>query len=161
MKIEVRENDDYVIFLNKDYLGGIDLSNKNMVEPYFKNLFLFMKKYFIPDINGYYDVIIYQDKSYGFVVELYKLDMDFFDISDDKIDMKITFKLDDEFLYEIEDIFFIESLLDKFIIYRYNDKYYLRSSELSEKMKLILCEGSKIIYGSTANNIIKNKNLIL
>lgn len=134
MKI-IRDDNDLVVYLNKYYIKDIDLIDFDKLEEYLKNLFeIFKEKYGII-INGFYDIDIYVDKSYGAVIELVKELIDF-DYYDNQIDMKISIH-ENNFLYEVSDLYdFINN-----DIYLYKKHYYLEEKNINN-----IIEFAQIIY---------------
>ena len=125
MKIEF--SDILIIYFCNEYLKHKNYSIAK-IEDSFKDIFKNLKYNYGIEINGYYDIDVYIDKSYGIVIEMKKeeFDLDYYD----QVDMTITFH-NEKFLYEVDDI----SVNKK--IYKYKNKYYVDK---------YIPEHSKIIY---------------
>ena len=85
------------------------------------------------------------DKYYGAVLKIEE-NNDYYDYFDDSIKVRMK-KVKSKFLYEIDDISYIETYIDKFEISIDNNKVYLTiDNELNEYEYLKLLEVSNIIY---------------
>lgn len=137
MKLDIKD-DIYIIYLKgyyHSYLKQICLYATELID-----------KYYNIKLKGFYDATIYYDKRYGNIVELKKDDINnYYDYS--KLDFHIL-NIEDKFLFEIDDIFYIK--LKYF--YLYNDKYYI---ELRDDYN----ELCKIEYRNT--NKIRNNKIVI
>ena len=78
MKLEKLNDGNLIVFLNKFNLNKSTLSIKDNLEEYFKNLFKILNNYYNIEIKGYYDISIYEDNIYGFIIDIKREDMDFY-----------------------------------------------------------------------------------
>lgn len=113
MKINIIDEYNTVIYLNKSIIKFIDFSN---VENELDKIFLKLKNTYNISISGYYDVDIYCDDNYGVVIKLTQSDIDSFDYLDKIISMNIN-TYNKEFLYKLDDIY---DGLKSFIYYKSN-----------------------------------------
>lgn len=113
MKINIIDEYNTVIYLNKSIIKFIDFSN---VENELDKIFLKLKNTYNISISGYYDVDIYCDDNYGVVIKLTQSDIDSFDYLDKIISMNIN-TYNKEFLYKLDDIY---DDLKSFIYYKGN-----------------------------------------
>lgn len=113
MKINIIDEYNTVIYLNKSIIKFIDFSN---VENELDKIFLKLKNTYNISISGYYDVDIYCDDNYGVVIKLTQSDIDSFDYLDKIISMNIN-TYNKEFLYKLDDIY---DDLKSFIYYKSN-----------------------------------------
>jgi len=144
MKIDFINN-TYIVYLNKYNIIDMDFSNTKALERDLKNLLLRLKKYYKIEIKGYYNITVYMDKYYGAVLKIEE-NNDYYDYFDDSIEVRMK-KVKSKFLYEIDDISYIETYIDKFKISIDNNKVYLTiDNELNEYEYLKLLEVSNIIY---------------
>ncbi len=143
MKIDFMDN-TYVVYLNKYSIIDIDFSNTKVLERDLKSLLLRLKKYYKIDIKGYYNITVYIDEYYGAVLKIEE-DNDYYDYFDDTIiRMK---KVKSNFLYEVDDISYIDNYINKFKISINDNKIYLAiNNELNENEYLNLLEISNIVY---------------
>lgn len=150
-------DDDILIYINNNSID-IDLEDLDLVKEYFKDLFIKIKDKV--NISGFYFVNVYSDNNFGIVIELTKDDIDYFDYYDE-VDMHITL-IENPFLFEVEDIFFNDKIINNSIVIYYNKKIYLKIENiLDEKIKSYLYEFGNLIYKDT-NTIINNgKRIIL
>ncbi|MBE6160462.1 MAG: hypothetical protein E7157_05410 [Lactobacillales bacterium] len=149
-------DDDILIYINKE-LVDIDFEDLDTTKEYFKKLFLKLKNKI--DINGFYFVNVYKDLIYGIVIELSKEEVDYLDYYTDEVDMHITL-LENTFLYEVEDIFFNEEIINNSDIIYYDKKIYLKlKKDLNDYLKNELIEFSNLIYKDTNDIINYGKKL--
>lgn len=104
-----------------------------------------LNSYYNLDLKGFYRVNVYIDKKYGTVLEYIDEGKDlYFNFS--KLELNVN-KYEENFLYEIEDIFYPH--INEFIIYK--NKYYI-DKNIDE------IEISNIIYKNT--KIIKKEGIV-
>ena len=146
MKIDFIDN-TYIVYLNKYNTIDMDFSNTKALERDLKSLLLRLKKHYKIDIKGYYNIIVYLDKYYGAVLKIEE-DNDYYDYFDDTITVRMK-KVKSKFLYEVDDISYIDNYIDKFKINNRDNKIYLTIiNELNSYEYLNLLETSRIIYDS-------------
>ena len=146
MKIEFKDN-TYIVYLNKYNIIDMDFSNTKALERDLKSLLLRLKKHYKIDMKGYYNIIVYLDDYYGAVLKIEE-DNDYYDYFDDTIAIRIK-KVKSKFLYEVDDISYIDNYIDKFKINNRDNKIYLTIiNELNSYEYLNLLETSRIIYDS-------------
>ncbi len=144
MKIDFIDN-TYIVYLNKYNIIDMDFSNTKALERDLKSLLLRLKKHYKIDIKGYYNITVYIDKYYGAVLKIEE-DNDYYDYFNDTIAIRMK-KVKSKFLYEIDDICYIDNYIDKLKISINNNKIYLTiNNELNEYEYLNLLEISNIIY---------------
>ena len=159
MKLIIDEN--IVVFLDKVYLQSLDLTDKNQIEKkLIKIINKIQNKHHI-DLNGYYNVFIYKDNNYGFIIDMQKEEIEYLDYFNNQLELNIEV-IEDSFLYKINDIFLLnKSFLKKFIIYKNKDTIYLKAKDSLNDLELgTILENGKIIYGKEANNIKKKSQII-
>lgn len=161
MKIIVNDDINMIIFLNRMYLDDIDFKSKDELEIYFQKLLKILKTYYKININGYYEINVYIDKNYGAILELKKEELEYFGYFEGEVDMQLIIHNSD-FLYEIEDYFWIDSDLRKKIsLYKYNNKIYMKIIKNIDNITLgKVIENGKIKYHLDSKIIAKEKNLI-
>lgn len=139
------------------YLKNCDLKDYNQIE---KNLIQLLNKYSI-NLNGYYNVFIYQDINYGVIIDMQKENLEYLDYFNDQIELNIEI-IKDSFLYEIEDIFTLnKKTLNNFIIYKKGFHLYLEAKTSLNTIELgQILENSTIIYGKKAKKIKKESKII-
>ena len=146
--------EDLTIYVNNKNID-FDYKIKENMEDYIKKLIIKINKIYKIKISGAYQVLIYQNKNYGLIIEMNKIEeLEFFP---DLIDLKINIFYDSEIFMELSDYFLINNYTN---IYFYNDKYYLNIKEVSLKDQLYLSEFSKYIYGDNVRKI-KNKFVLV
>ena len=143
MKIDFMDN-TCIVYLNKYNIIDMDFSNTKVLERDLKSLLLRLKKYYKIDIKGYYNITVYIDEYYGAVLKIEE-DNDYYDYFDDTI--IIMKKVKSNFLYEVDDISYIDNYINKFKISINDNKIYLAiNNELNENEYLNLLEISNIVY---------------
>jgi len=155
MKIEVIDELNFTIYLNKFYINDIDLKNKDDLENYFKNLFLKLKDSYQMPLSGYYNITIYLDKFYGVIIDIQKEDLEYFDYFGGQIDMRIAI-VDNSFLYQVKDINILKNQTIYGAIYQYKNHFYFKlEKEIPNNLYLKLLEWSNIIYKENTEIIMK------
>ncbi len=156
MKLIIDNEDTFILFFNK-YNEKIDL--KNNIEETFKNIFLRLKKYYNINVYGFYNITVYANDNYGFILKAIK-DKEL-DLFYNQIDMHIIIEKDSPFLYKIKDYFLIPNIVDKIKLYYYKNNFYVELKEIIKEIDLFnLIENSKIIYGDEVYIIKKNSKII-
>ena len=148
MKVIIGQN--IVIYINKKLV----LHEKNKIEKLIINI---KEKYNI-EMQGFYNVKVYHDKDYGFIIEMEKEELEYMDYFND-LEMNIEI-IEDSFLYKIDDVLRIKEILPKQLIRKYADKLYLEIKNIQNIELGIILENSEIIYGKEAEKI-KNKSEIV
>ena len=144
MKIEFKDG-NYIVYLNTYNIINMDFNNTKVLENDLKRLLLRLKKYYKIDIQGYYNITIYMDDYYGAILKIEE-DNDYYDYFDDSIAIRMK-KVKSKFLYEIDDISYIDDYIDKFKISIKDNKIYLTiNNGLNEYEYLNLLEISNIVY---------------
>ena len=162
MKVNIIDDNNIIVFLNKFYIQNIDFSNRENIEKNFRNIFLKLKYVYGLDIKGYYNIDIYMDELYGAVLEIEHEDIEYFDYFDSKVDMRINVISDYTFLYKINDILGIDKeTLKKTIVYFFRNQYYLKLKDEFNNYELgNILENSELIYGDITRDILKIGNKI-
>jgi len=154
VKVNVINEDEIVVFLNKNYFNEEDFENSDKLEKKFKTIFKGLTNYNI-EVNGYYIIDLYIDKYYGYILNIKQEDVEYYSYFDNQIDMKINIKKTD-FLYEIDYIDLDTNILKDSKILKYQGKIYLKiDNNISDIVLGCIIEKSKIIYKNT-KKIINN-----
>ena len=164
MKININDENNIVIFLNKENIKKMDFEDKEQLEIYFRELFNTLNSDYNIKVSGYYDIYIYIDNIYGIIVEMEKQIIDFIDFYNNHIDMHITILKNSEFLYQISDPFFIdENIKDKISLYINKNNLYIKVNEELDTISMgKIIENSSIVFGNFADKVIsKNKLVVL
>lgn len=154
MKVVFNDEFNYYIYLSKYNILNLDIDNKRDIEEYFKRIFLSLKNNYHLDIYGLFNIRVYCDKNYGIIIDVLKLNSDYFKITN-KVEMKIVVDKDNSFLYEIDDYFFIKQYHNNISnIYCKNKKYYIElKDDIEELFYLYLLEHANIIFNDEALDI--------
>lgn len=155
MKIEKLNDDNYIVFLNRLYIGNNNFELKKDFEEYFKNFFKILNSYYNIDVIGYYDIQIFCDNLYGYVLEIKREQMDFYDYYHDHIDMKIIINDKQKFIYKMKSNSTLNKEVLKFCYLRkLNNEIYLIPKKTITQIQLgNLLENSDIVYGDKALEI--------
>ena len=155
MKVDVKNENDLVVFLNNKYIENIDFNDKNNLEKYFRSLFLKLKNIYGLNINGYYSINVYINKHFGVILEMFREPLECFDYFN-SIDMQVNIIKDSEFLYQVNDFW------SKYKTYFYKNKLYLRISNEIDFIELgELLENSILIFHQHYYHILKYCFLIV
>ncbi len=126
MKVEMNSKKDMILYLPNIH---IDFNTMEEVEKDLKNILLKLKYNYAIEVQGFYEVRAYSDTLYGLILEIDGDRLDYFDYFDGEIDLRIEL-IEEEFLYEIEDILVLpKDILKKNEIYFWKDKYYLKAEK--------------------------------
>lgn len=107
MKIDIIDEDNTIVYLNKMIVRFIDFSNiKDSIDTLLKKL----------DIRGYLNINIYDDEKLA-VIEINREETDYFD------SCNISFKKD-KFIYEIE----LDPDINKYLFY--NNHFYVEDEKV-------------------------------
>ena len=156
MKLIFKE-DKLILYLNTSYINDINLTNKEELSKYIKNLLFKLSENYSLEFNGYYNINIYLDKNYGLIIEITLEDNLYLDYFSDTLDINIKI-YKDSFLYEVSDIDDISDIN----IYLNNNHIYI---ELLNPYSNILMGKfmEKVIsikYGLEKKKIIKNSKVL-
>ncbi|MDD2377733.1 MAG: hypothetical protein PHD10_03465 [Bacilli bacterium] len=149
MKIEVRNDNNLIVFLNHKYIDKINFNDRNSLETYFRQLFLKLKNIYQLKISGYYDINVYINEHYGIILELFREPVECFDYFN-SIDMKVNIINNSEFLYQVNDI------SEHYPTYLYKGKLYIRVNKNVSFIELgKIIENGTIVYGDIVEEILK------
>lgn len=162
MKIELLDEDTIIVFLNKVREKEKLLLSSNYLEKYFRSLFQTLKNKYQININGYYNIVLYQDSIYGVIIDIKREFSDYLDYYDNQVDMKIDIDKDSVILFELDNLSLLTEDDYKYIyLYYYNGKIYVRPKKTTEQIRLgKIIESSTIIYGDLSKQILKKGKLI-
>ena len=155
MKVEIN-GEEIIVFLNKAYVPELNFIDRKKTEIYFKNLFRKLSKNYNIEMNGFYDVNVYINKHYGYILEIVIENIDYYTYFGNQIDMKINI-VNDTFLYEIDFLYLEIDFLKFCNIYRHGKYLYLKvKSDIDNVTFGRLLEKSNIIYGEDSKKILKD-----
>ena len=163
MKVNIIDDNNIIVFLNKFNIKNIDFKNRENIEKHFRNIFLKLKHIYKLDIKGYYNINIYMDDYYGAVLEIEHEDIEYIDYFDKTIDMRVSVINDNNFLYKIKDIFMInKEIINKIDIYNFKEEYYIKIKKECNDYEIgNILETSQLIYDNITSDILKLGNKIL
>lgn len=156
MKLVMVSEEEFTIYLKDVDVQALDFSDKAQLERYFKKIFLNLKNHYQMPLRGFYDIRFFVDPQNGGVIEATKEIEEFFQVFDEKVDMKITCTLDCTFFYQITDYFMLDAInRDDFDIYYYEGLFYLKPKhELDLKTRFYLSEFATICYGDKQDDVV-------
>ncbi len=148
-----------IIYFNRYYIKGLDITSKESIEEFLKEIFIRLNDVYNINLCGFYNVYLYNDKKSGLIIKLLEEDSDYYNYSLDELEMRLIIKDCNDFLYEIDDLFNINlDILNCSKVYIYNEKVYLKLlKKISEYQLGILLENSEITYEFTDRIINKGK----
>lgn len=153
------DNDKIIVFLNNFYTDKIDFNDNRITEKFMHKLISKLKYKYTLDFSGYYDIIIYLDEIYGAVISIAKEELEYFDCFNGQIEMSIKV-VKNIFLYELNEL--IESdLLNKFIIYKNKEVFYLRPKETISNIEMgKLLENTRVIFNQATKEIMRVSEIV-
>lgn len=153
MKVMKLDQEDVVIFLPN---FSFDLLNRDVLEDYFRDLFLKLEDCYEIEMNGFYQIDLYTDSNYGTVVKIEGDDIPYFDYFDHQVEMSIHVNKENCFLYQVEDILDLPSeILEKSSFYQYQNSFFIQLNEAVSKPNYIrLLEYGSLVYGEMARKIM-------
>ena len=156
MKIERLSEDNFIVFLNNLYINNHNLELKVNLEECFKNLFKILSNSYNINISGYYDIKIYCDKLYGYVLDIKREELDFYDYYDEQIDMKISVNESQKFLFKLKDTSVLNNMILEYchLFKDEKDVYIIPKKTINQQLLGNIIENSEIIYGSLAKKIL-------
>lgn len=163
MKVNIVDDNNIIVFLNKFNIKNIDFKNRENIETNFRKIFLKLKNIYNLNIKGYYNITIYIDDDYGAALEIEHEDIDYYDYFDSQVDMRVNVINDNKFLYKIKDIFNLdEKILNKIDIYLFKNKYYIKLKKGVTNIELgKILENSELVYGDITIDILKIGSIII
>jgi len=151
-------NNLFRLNISKDDIGNIDIFDYDDVKSFiYKMLKKHITKY---NLKGLLFLDIYIDNYYGMIIDIKKKD-NF--LQKEYVEVKITFHLNNIFLYKVDYFDVIENTNIKHQkIYYYKDNYYLEIiNEVSDNDYLKLIEISNINYNNNEEIIKKGTQLFI
>lgn len=136
--------DNFIIYKLKN---NIDSLSKEEIENNIKKILNFIKKKYLKDISGFYNVTLYINNKYGLILEVNKENE--FDFFPDIIDIKLSLKEDIPMYLKLEDYFLIKD----YEVYYYNNNFYVDINNISDLDIIKLSDYYSIIYGDSLNKI--------
>lgn len=151
MKIEKKDN-NLIVFLNKKIISKINMNNKIELEKSFQKIFDKLNTIYDMDINGSYEINMYNNEQYGIILEIKQKENEYFEYYN-TIDMNITMSKYKDILYKINN--YNKKIIENSTIYIYNGEIYIEPKDIDFETLGIIIENSEIIYGKKTS-IIKN-----
>ena len=156
MRVDINSDEEIIVFLSKSYIPELNFIDRKKTEIYFKNLFRKLSKNYNIETNGFYDVNVYINNYYGYVLEIIIDNMDYYTYFGNQIDMKINIIKDNDFLYEIDFLYLEPSFLKFCDIYKSGKYLYLKIKKDIDNITLgRILERSNIVYGEESKKILK------
>ena len=162
MKLEKLSDDNLIVFLNSFCVEKYKFSIKDNLEDSFRKFLKRLNNYYNIETNGYYDIKIYQDNIYGFILDIKKEDIDFYGYYDDHIDIKISILKDNKFVFKIDDYSLVNKGVLKYCYLLKQNKslYFVPKQTINQYHLGYVVENCKIIYGTDANEILNKGEYI-
>lgn len=144
MKLTFCDESNLILFLNSQSVSKIDFKDREILEEYFKMLFLKLKDYYQFVVQGYYIIDIYLDAYYGAIIEIAKEELEYFEYDDNQVDMRICIH-QTPILYELEEYISLDQNVYDMIWY--HNKWYVKLKQKVSDLSLgRLLEYAKIHY---------------
>ncbi len=142
MKVQILDNEKIVLYLYNYFFKS---EEKLEITKEIKKIFIKLIKYYNLKIGGVYNVLVYDNKNYGTILEIEKTSELLF--NPDLIDIKVKIFKDNDFYLKTKDYFEIAQFNN---IYYDGNYYYLDISKVSNIIFLIE-------FGSIEYNISNSK----
>lgn len=132
----------------------IYLKNTSTIEDkQIKNILFKLKERYQLSLNGYFEIKVFNDVNYGIILEVEKLDADYYEYIS-QVDFDIIQNEKNEFLYEVNYNHLIHH--KNIQIIQNKDKLYLKiKNKIPNSLYYKLLEYSNIIYGEKLESIMK------
>ncbi len=144
MKFIFCDESNLILFLNNQSISKIDFKDREILEEYFRNLFLKLKDFYHITIQGYYNIDIYLDTYYGAIIEIVQEELEYFEYDDNQVDMRICIH-QTPILYELEEYIPLDQNIYDMIWY--HNKWYVKlKQDISDLSLGRLLEYAKIHY---------------
>ena len=138
-----------VLYLYNYFFKSLDRDN---ITKEIKDIFIRLIKYYKLKINGIYEVLVYENKSYGTILEIVKLEELLF--HPDLIDIKVKIFKDINIYLKTNNYFILDKFKD---IYYKDNNYYIYIKNINNIINII--EFIDIIYNEK-DNYLDNMLLI-
>lgn len=144
MKFIFCDESNLILFLNRKSIVKIDFKDREVLEEYFRDLFLKLKDFYQITIQGYYNIDIYLDTYYGAIIEIVQEELEYFEYDDNQVDMRICIH-QTPILYELEEYIPLDQNIYDMIWY--HNKWYVKlKQDISDLSLGRLLEYAKIHY---------------
>ena len=156
MKVMKMDEENVVIFMPIQN-ASVDFSSKDVLEDYFRKLFLKLEAQYDLDMSGLYQIEIYKYFRYGVIFDIEIEDVPYFNYLDHQIEMSIHIVKEPLFLYQVDDLLNIEEkILKNSKIYQHKNKFFIQlGKRISNKDHIKLSELGILVYGKEAKTILK------
>ena len=143
MSIKYIDELSFDIYIKKELINNIDFNNKEHLEKYLKKIFKILKDKYNINVEGLYNVNIYNDKYYGIIIHLENENLEYYDCFKNQVDMRII-TVNTIFLYKVDDL---PKNINKFDIIIKNNNIYLKIKDKLSKLEMMnLLENSILVY---------------
>ena len=156
MKLEKLSDDNIIVFLNKFYIRKLDFSVGKNLNKSLKNLLKIISDYYDIEVSGYYNIKIYKDNVYGYILDIEREDVDFYNYYNDHINMKINLISGNKFVFKVENNSVMSPNILKYVyIIKNNYNIYLLPKKTIDQYELgSIIENTKTVYGKEADIIL-------
>lgn len=152
---KIIEDDKIIIFLKKADIS-FDLKDEEKLKDYFQKLLLKLKNKIDLEDSSFYNIDVYSDEYYGYVLEITSNDIyyDYFN----QIDIQVNILKNLPFLYEVDYEYLIN--LDA-TYYKKGSKLYIKlNKKIDDIIFEELIENSNIIYDDQVKKILKQSKKV-
>lgn len=124
----IQYDEDFTLYLNRLYIGKLNLDNSEDISEYVKEILIKLKDYYNIKLQGFYKVYVYVNKLYGIILDVRKME-DYDDFGIDSIDLKIILKKNSE-MYLKTDNYDVVKDADCFFIK--DNSYYINLDSVTK-----------------------------
>lgn len=119
-----------------------DIYNKDEMLSYIKRLLYMVKEKYELDINGLYDINLYENKTYGVILDIQKEDIDYYDLFTNAIDISLVIHEDTPMYICINDPI-EDNIYIKYNLIKKDSKYLINITDIKD---ISIYEKGYIVY---------------
>jgi len=146
MRLEIVGKDEYNLFINKLYVGDIDINDNDSLGKYIKQIIIKIRKIYDIMLEGFYEVHVYPVGEFGIILIIKNIDK----YLSKTVDLKIIVHNDEEIYIQIPDY----DQLKNYTNLKYlNNFFYIDINQLKDKSVLSFAEHYQIVCGERVKEL--------
>ena len=146
MKVEIINDENMEIFLNKYNFINIDINDKDSLLTEIKNILIKINNRYNLNLCGFYKIKVYPNKNIGVFLNIIKIDDNEFN---NEADFRIVIYPNEKFFFETE---YFDVLPESSLIRYYQNKFYIDINDFNNIDKYM--DMGKIIYDEDAKKML-------
>ena len=152
MRIELLNDDDIDVFVNKCYLDDDQMDDKEPLLLNIRDIITKIDQRYHLNLSGFYKIKAYVNKKVGLFLNIIKIDDNEFN---NEVDFRIVLFKNEPFLLELDEYSDLDFNFSKKY---YNDKFYVNIDDLGDYIKY--SDMGNIVYGDYAKEVLaRGKNI--